>query len=92
MKKLTFDPYLRKDILQEPEELIKIFVMSIKTAVVQAHGPVRSIGAEKKQNKQTNDIKLRSEATSLFDVRRWTFDVHLLNQPRRYEKRIAVKP
>jgi hypothetical protein len=34
---------------EETEELIKIFVMSIKTAVRQAHGPERSRRAEKKQ-------------------------------------------
>jgi len=50
---------------EETEELIKIFVTSIKTA-------------EKRQKKQTNAVKLRSEATSLFDV-------HLLNQPGPYE-------
>ncbi len=33
----------------EAEELIKIFVRSIKTAVRQAHGPERSRRAEKKQ-------------------------------------------
>jgi hypothetical protein len=27
------------------------------------------------------EIKLRSKATSLFDVQRWMFDVHLLKQP-----------
>jgi hypothetical protein len=31
---------------------------------------------------ETNEIKLRSEATSLFDVQRWAFDVHFLNQLR----------
>jgi hypothetical protein len=35
--------------LQETEELIKIFVTSIKTAVRQAHGPERSRRAEKKK-------------------------------------------
>jgi len=34
---------------KETEELIKIFVTSIKTAVRQAHGPERSRRAEKKQ-------------------------------------------
>ncbi len=42
-------PELLNDILQETEELIKIFVTSIKTAVRQAHGPERSRRAEKKQ-------------------------------------------
>ena len=51
-------PELLDDILQETEELIKIFVTSIKTAVRQdlsasssraAHGPERSRRAEKKQ-------------------------------------------
>ena len=35
-------PELLDDILQETEELIKIFVTSIKTAVRQAQGPERS--------------------------------------------------
>jgi len=31
---------------------------------------------------KTNEIKLQSGATSLFDVQRWTFDVQfLLNEP-----------
>jgi hypothetical protein len=30
---------------------------------------------------KTNEIKLRSEATSLFDVQRWTFDVHFFSKP-----------
>ena len=47
---------------EETEELIKIFVTSIKTA-------------EKKQKQKTYGIKLRSEATSLFDVQRSMFDV-----------------
>ena len=34
---------------EETEELIKIFVTSIKTVVRQAHGPERSRRAEKKQ-------------------------------------------
>jgi hypothetical protein len=42
MKKQT------NNILAETEELIKIFVTSIKTAVRQAHGPERSRRAEKK--------------------------------------------
>ena len=42
-------PELLNNILQETEELIKIFVTSIKTAVRQAHGPERSRRAEKKQ-------------------------------------------
>jgi hypothetical protein len=36
-------------LLPETEELIKIFVTSIKTAVRQAHGPERSRRAEKKK-------------------------------------------
>ena len=40
---------LLNDILEQTEELIKIFVTSIKTAVRQAHGPERSRRAEKKQ-------------------------------------------
>ena len=31
--------------------------------------------AEKKQNQYTRGINLRSGATSVFDVRRWMFDV-----------------
>jgi hypothetical protein len=51
-------PELLKDILEETEELIEIFVTRIKTAVrpprqardfQQAHGPERSRRAEKKQ-------------------------------------------
>ena len=42
-------PELLKDILEETEELIEIFVTSIKTAVRQAHGPERSRRADKKQ-------------------------------------------
>jgi four helix bundle protein len=42
-------PELLNDIQQETEELIKIFVTSIKTAVRQAHGPERSRRAKKKQ-------------------------------------------
>jgi hypothetical protein len=42
-------------------------------------------------NKKTNEIKLQSGATSLFDVQRWTFDVrcsvcfnvHLSKKPRK---------
>ena len=49
MKKQTYDPELLDDILQGTEELIKIFVTSIKTAVRQAHGPERSRRVEKKQ-------------------------------------------
>jgi hypothetical protein len=33
------------------------------------------------RKKNKNEIKLRSGATSLFDVQRWAFDVHLSNQP-----------
>jgi hypothetical protein len=39
---------MRKD--EETEELIKIFVTSIKTAGRQAHGPERSRRAEKKKS------------------------------------------
>jgi hypothetical protein len=84
MKKQTYDleermleysvRIIKNDILEETEELIKIFVTSINTA-------------EKKQKEsfkvsrfdigfiKTNEIKLRSGATSSFDVRRWTFNV-----------------
>jgi len=41
-------PERLNDILEETKEFIKIFVMSIKPAVRQAHGPERSRGAEKK--------------------------------------------
>ena len=55
----------------ETEELIKIFIMSIKTAEKNKNSHSRfDIGFLK-----TNEIKLRSGATSLFDVQRWTFDV-----------------
>ncbi len=47
---LNKKPELLYDILEETEELIKIFVTSIKTAVRQAHGPERSRRAEKKKN------------------------------------------
>ena len=59
-------------------------VTSIKTAVRQTHGPERSRRAEKTRSShyrfdigflKTNEIKLRSGATSIFDVQRWTFDV-----------------
>ena len=54
---------------EETEELIKIFVMSIKTAEKKKNSHSRlDIGFIK-----TNEMKLRSEATSLFDVRCWTF-------------------
>jgi hypothetical protein len=66
---------INNDIFGETEKLIKIFVTSIETAVRQAHGPKRSRRAEKNRTSKTNAIKLRSGATSLFDVRRWTLDV-----------------
>jgi hypothetical protein len=37
-------------ILDETDELIKIFVTSIETAVRQAHGPERSRGVRKNRN------------------------------------------
>ncbi len=40
-------PELLNDILEETEELIKIFVTSINTAVRQAHGPEQSRRAVK---------------------------------------------
>jgi len=43
------------------EESVTIFIRSTKTT-------------EKKLKKYKNEIKLRSEATSLLDVQRWTFD------------------
>jgi len=48
MKKQSLKPELLNDILQETEELIKVFVTGIKTAVRQAHGPERSRRAEKR--------------------------------------------
>jgi four helix bundle protein len=46
---LISKPELLNDILTETEELIKIFVTSIKTAVRQAHDPEQSRRAEKKK-------------------------------------------
>ena len=66
------------------QSLTKIFVTRIKMAVRQAHGPERSRRAGKRQKQtfkvnigflKSNEIKLRSEASSLFDVRCWMFDV-----------------
>jgi hypothetical protein len=69
---------------EETEELIKIFVISIKTAVRQAHGPARSRRAEK--NRKIRQMILNCGAQrhhySMLDVGRSMFDVHLLNQPR----------
>ena len=81
---------IKNDILEQTEELIKTFVANIKTAVRQAHNPERSRRAEKRQKQtfkvnigflKSNEIKLRSEASSLFDVGCWMFDVHLSKQP-----------
>ncbi len=57
MKKQTYDleerlleysvRIIKNDILEETEELIKIFVTSINTAVRQAHGPEQSRRAVK---------------------------------------------
>jgi|GEM_PF-3678980 len=80
---------LEEKLLEFSVRIIKIVEQlpntSIKTAVRQAHGPERSRRAEKKKRNshsrfgvgflKTNAIKLRSEATSLFDVRRSMFDV-----------------
>ncbi len=53
------------------DELIKIFVMSNKTAEkIQKQTFKVNIGFLK-----SNEIKLQSEASSLFDVRCWMFDV-----------------
>jgi hypothetical protein len=48
-------PELLNDILEETEELIKIFVKNIKTAVRQAQGLERSRRAEKKQKYSFKD-------------------------------------
>ena len=56
-------PELLSDILQETEELIKIFVTSIKTAVRQAHGPERS-----DINIRCSTLDVRCSMFSLFDV------------------------
>jgi hypothetical protein len=54
-----------------PEELIKIFVTRIKTTEkIQKQTFEVNIGFLK-----SNEIKLQSEASSLFDVRCWMFDV-----------------
>ena len=49
MGKAEETEFKKPELLKETEELIKIFVTSIKTAVRQAHGPERSRRAEKKQ-------------------------------------------
>ncbi len=80
MKKQTYDlekrllikkPELLNDILQETEELIEIFVTSIKTAVRQAHGPERSRRAEKNHALAWLNVRY---LVFVF-IRRWTFDV-----------------
>jgi len=65
MKKKIYNFELLNDILQETKKLIKIFVMSIKRAVRQAHGPERSRRAEKK-----NKLNCGAERHhySMFDV------------------------
>jgi len=77
-------PELLNGIVKETQELIKILVTNIKTAVQQAQGPERSRRAEKRQKQAVKfDIgffirfynNLSSEATSLFDVRCSMFDV-----------------
>ena len=60
-------PDLLDDILQETDELIKIFVTSIKTA--------------EKKKKQMWNVQYWVFVFS-FDVGRSMFDVHLLKQPR----------
>jgi hypothetical protein len=58
---------------EQTGELMKIFAMSIKTAIRDRNSHSRiDIGCLK-----TNGIKLQSGATSLFDVQRWTFDVRV---------------
>ena len=49
MGKAEETEFKKPELLKETEELIKIFVTSIKTAVRQAHGPERSRRAAKKQ-------------------------------------------
>ncbi len=69
-------PELLNDILEEPEELIKIFVTSIKTAVRQAHGPERSRRAEKKPRLGVVECSILDVCFSL-DVGCSMLDVHL---------------
>ena len=66
MKKQSLKPELLNDILQETEELIKIFVTSIKTA-------------EKKPRLGVVEYSVLGIRFS-FDVGRSMFDVHLLKQ------------
>jgi hypothetical protein len=64
---------------EETEELINIFVTSIKTTVQQAHGPERSRRVECTQN--SKKIKLNWGAKrhhySMFNVGRSMFDVRV---------------
>ena len=63
---------------KETEELIYIFLTSIKTAPKETESVIQCLTS---RFSTTNKIKLRSAATSLFDVQRWKFDVHLSIQP-----------
>jgi hypothetical protein len=73
-------PELLNDILEETEELIKIFATSINTAVRQAHGPERSRRAVKKPRLGVVECSVL-EVSFSFDVGRSMFDVHLSKQP-----------
>jgi hypothetical protein len=59
------------DIFEETEELIKILITRIKTAEKNRNGHSRF----DIRYLQINETITRSGATSLFDVRCWTFDV-----------------
>ena len=84
MKKQSLKPELLDDVLQETEELINIFVTSIKTAVRQAHGPERSRRAEKKPRLDVVECSVLDVCFfhSMLDVRCSMLDVHLSKQPR----------
>ncbi len=56
---------------EETKELIKMYVTSIIQLQRNRNLYLR-FGIE---ISKTNELKMRSEVTSLFDVQRWTFDV-----------------
>jgi len=77
-------PELLNDILEETEELIKISLRVSKRPFDRLTALSGVEGLKRKRDShsrfgigilKTNEIKLWSEATSLFDVQRWTFDV-----------------
>ena len=70
-------PELLNDILEETEELVKIFVTSRKTAVRQAHGPERSRRAENKPRQGVVECSVL-DVCFLFDVRRSSFQTTLM--------------